>query len=269
MNIKSLVPLLGLVTAAHLAADPVADALQRGLLAEEIERNPTNAAIAYEAAVRLTADQRAVHAAALYHLAECQRRLGRTNEARENFTRLLRQFPDQARFAELARREAPEAEASSAHRAAEEGPDTRNLQEEVLRAQVMGVRESLQQHERRVRGLEQQINQIQSTSQELRPRLIIALSPNPLIQQLLTELSEAEVRAKTLESSFGPEYPERKSAAAQIQEIHHQLDLEAEGVRETLRIQLNNALEERKRLGFDLNNAEQQLTKFLSLKPAR
>jgi tetratricopeptide (TPR) repeat protein len=90
--------------ALNLSADPVTEALQRGLIAEEVSHNLTEAVAAFEEAVRLSAEQRTVQAAALYHLADCQWQMGQTNQAARIFQRLVREYPDQKRFAELAER---------------------------------------------------------------------------------------------------------------------------------------------------------------------
>ncbi|MCW5557425.1 MAG: hypothetical protein KIT22_06305, partial [Verrucomicrobiae bacterium] len=85
--------LLALSASALQAADPVRDALQRGLVAEEAERDFEKAATAYREAVRLGEEQQAAFATALFRLAETERRLGRTNEAALLYRRLMSDFP--------------------------------------------------------------------------------------------------------------------------------------------------------------------------------
>lgn len=88
---------------AH-GADPVREALQRGLLAEEAKQDLAAAREAYAEAVREADLQREMAATALYRLAETERLLGRTNVARDLFTRLVVQYRDQTNLTEAARR---------------------------------------------------------------------------------------------------------------------------------------------------------------------
>ena len=73
------------------AAESVQDAFRRGLLAEETTRDLKAAAEAYSEAVRLTVDQRAIEATALFRLAECQKKLGNATEATTTLQRLARE----------------------------------------------------------------------------------------------------------------------------------------------------------------------------------
>ncbi len=86
-----------------LAADPLTELLQKGLLEEEVHRNLNAAAAAYEAAVRQADAQRAAAATAVFRLAETYRKLGRTNDAVAQYRRILDQFADQTPLAALSR----------------------------------------------------------------------------------------------------------------------------------------------------------------------
>jgi cytohesin len=86
-----------------LAADPLLESLQKGLLEEEVNRDLNTAAQAYEAAVRQADAQRQAAATAVFRLAETYRKLGRTNDAVAQYRRLLEQFADQAPLAALSR----------------------------------------------------------------------------------------------------------------------------------------------------------------------
>ena len=94
--------------------DPVREAVERGLAAEESGKDFAGATKAYTDAVAAADGRRATHATALFRLAEVQRRQGRTNEATELYARLLVEFPDQSEMVAVARRHAgAEAAASS------------------------------------------------------------------------------------------------------------------------------------------------------------
>lgn len=90
------------------AADPLTEAFQRGLLAEESQRDLKAAAAAYDEVLRQADAQRELIATALFRRAEVRRRLGRTNEAEADYRRLLRQFAEQTNLMELARVRLPQ-----------------------------------------------------------------------------------------------------------------------------------------------------------------
>jgi ankyrin repeat protein len=68
--------------------------LQKGLFEEEVNRNFEAAAAEYRAAASQFDRQRNYGATAIFRLAECQRKLGRTNEAQILYRRITREFPD-------------------------------------------------------------------------------------------------------------------------------------------------------------------------------
>ncbi len=86
--------------------DPVREAVERGLAAEESGKDIAGATKAYTDAVAAADGRRATHATALFRLAEVQRRQGRTNEATELYRRLLVEFPEQTEMVAVARRHA-------------------------------------------------------------------------------------------------------------------------------------------------------------------
>ena len=63
------------------AADPLQTALQDALLNEEGRRDLTAAIAGYEQVIKAVDAQRRLAATAVFRLAECYRKLGRTNEA--------------------------------------------------------------------------------------------------------------------------------------------------------------------------------------------
>jgi tetratricopeptide (TPR) repeat protein len=126
-TLSSLLVLLWLTSLPAVAAatDALNEALQRGLLAEEAQRDLPAAAAAYAEAVRAGDDLRAPMATALFRLAESQRRLGQTNEALGNYRRLLREFPDQTNMTSLALRFLPATVQAAS-------PNPRSEQEQLL-----------------------------------------------------------------------------------------------------------------------------------------
>lgn len=84
------------------AADPLSEAFQRGLLAEETRADFQAASAAYGDVIRLADAQRDLIATALFRLSETQRRLSRTNDAIAGYRRLIREFSTQTNLVTLA-----------------------------------------------------------------------------------------------------------------------------------------------------------------------
>ncbi len=90
-------------SAAAFAADPFTEALQKGLLDEEVNHDYAAAARAYESAVRQADVMRQAGATAVFRLGECYRRLGRTNDAVAAYERILRDYSGETNLVKLSR----------------------------------------------------------------------------------------------------------------------------------------------------------------------
>ena len=102
LHIPSLMSVfLGLMLTLR-AADPLTEAFQRGLLAEETRADFQAASAAYGEVIRLADAQRDLIATALFRLSETQRRLSRTNDAIAGYRRLIREFGTQTNLVALA-----------------------------------------------------------------------------------------------------------------------------------------------------------------------
>jgi hypothetical protein len=77
------------------------DALAAGLLHEESANDLAAAAAAYRQAIQQFDRQRADAANAIFRLGEVYRKLGRLEEAKVQYARVLREFPDMVRLTEL------------------------------------------------------------------------------------------------------------------------------------------------------------------------
>lgn len=83
------------------ADSQLAPLIQQGLFEEEANRNLPAAIQAYEAALREFDKDRNLAATAVFRLAECFRKQGRTNEAATLYGRVTREFSDQAHLVSL------------------------------------------------------------------------------------------------------------------------------------------------------------------------
>lgn len=100
---RLMLGLLVFLPTALLAADPLAELLQKGLYEEEANQNPRAAIEFYQSLVQRTDDQRRLAATAVYRLGECYRKLGQTNEAVAQYQRVVRDYTDQDALLKLSR----------------------------------------------------------------------------------------------------------------------------------------------------------------------
>jgi tetratricopeptide (TPR) repeat protein len=82
--------------------------LSEGLLHEEGDVDPARAIESYQQIVRDFDQRRPAAAQAIFRLAESYRKLGRTEEAKVQYARILREFTDQPQLAQLSQRQLSE-----------------------------------------------------------------------------------------------------------------------------------------------------------------
>jgi cell division septation protein DedD len=92
--------LLLLALAAAGAQTPAADALRKGIVEEDANRDLNAAIRSYEAAMTAPGVERSTAALALFRIAECYRKQGNARQATEAYQRLARDFADQRALAE-------------------------------------------------------------------------------------------------------------------------------------------------------------------------
>ena len=100
---KTALILIVFVTTHLMAADPISDALQKGLFEEEANHDLHAAIKAYQSVLDQTAEQRKLTATAVFRLGECYRKLNKTNEAVTQYQRVVREFSDVAPLAMISR----------------------------------------------------------------------------------------------------------------------------------------------------------------------
>ncbi len=227
---KHLLTLFVLVAAtlAATAQDPVRDALQRGLLAEESQRDLKAAAESYAEAVRAADAQRTVHATALFRLAEVQRRLGQTNEARANYLRVVREFGEQSNLVTLARKQVGT-------------PETARVDRTFLNAQITEVRSGVE----RLRSVESELrdkfDHYRSMDRDRLTDVLAVNEPTPALTALKERRIEAEQRLTQLSTDFGPEHPERRKALVGIKELHELIDHEVVAILSAMESRIQEA----------------------------
>ena len=85
------------------SAEPLEQAFQSALLAEEARRDLDAAIRGYEAIVAQVDAQRAIAATAVFRLGECYRKQGRAQDAVAQYQRLLRDYPGESTLVRLSR----------------------------------------------------------------------------------------------------------------------------------------------------------------------
>lgn len=95
--------LFTMTAAASAATNDVSGLLQKGLFEEEANRNLEAAIQAYQGVIAETDKDHQFAATAIFRLAECYRKLGRTNEATAQYQRVIRDFSDQTELVRLSR----------------------------------------------------------------------------------------------------------------------------------------------------------------------
>jgi ankyrin repeat protein len=101
---RSRLGLITLLSAGLMtSAATLTETLQQGLIAEENDRNLSNAITAYEAVLRDFGELHRAAATAVFRLAECYSRMGRTNDAIAQYQRVINEFSDESSLTALSR----------------------------------------------------------------------------------------------------------------------------------------------------------------------
>jgi ankyrin repeat protein len=126
---------------AQTATNDTTAALQTGLYEEEVNRNLEGAIRAYQDVLRQFDDQRKIAATALFRLAECCRKQGRTNDALAHYERVTREFADQSQLAAASRRHLPSSRPAGGVATRD---DARQRQLELIEKEIAVVQRQLE-----------------------------------------------------------------------------------------------------------------------------
>ncbi len=95
--------ILLLTATLAVAQDRLADQLRKAIVEEESNQNLDKAVQAYQNILNQFDEERAMAATALFHLAECYRKLGKKDMATAAYQRVVREFADQTKLADASR----------------------------------------------------------------------------------------------------------------------------------------------------------------------
>jgi tetratricopeptide (TPR) repeat protein len=176
---KPKLTLLIIVLTASLvgAQDRLADQLRKALVEEESYQNLNKAIQAYQSILAQFDEERRTAATALFHLAECYRKLGKNDLAAAAYQRVVREFPDQTKLADASRNYLPKN--LLAGQDAREAADRRLVAEARQRYRVL---------------LEQEIKLVEAQIESMQKRVEIGgVSPmGPEMSALKKELLELQ-----------------------------------------------------------------------------
>lgn len=207
--------------------DPVREALERGLAAEESTRDLAGAAKAYTDAVAAADARRSIHATALFRLAEVQRRQGKTNEATELYRRVLAEFPDQAEMVAASRRHMGEARPAT------------SAAGNSLALQRLGMRhQDLLRAERDLSLATDRLNHYQNLNEDQRLQWLAREVPTSWARMLLEKIATSQQALATLATDFGPAHPNRVAAESLLKAIEEQVFQETSSAREALQSEM-------------------------------
>ncbi|HRZ38501.1 MAG TPA: ankyrin repeat domain-containing protein [Candidatus Paceibacterota bacterium] len=210
----SLVPCL----LCALAADPLTESFQKGLLEEDVNRDLEAAAQAYESAVKQSDLQRRTAATALFRLAEVYHKLGRTNEAAAQYERVLMDFADQTNLVSLARQNL--IASGSGFAAAGRVPD---FQRAALDREV-----ALQTAElTRLTALRNQLASLPPG--ELAPALSVA-TPDTQLAGLLERRAKEQQQLAVLRTRYAEDHPTMKETQLLLSRLEEQIGERANAV---------------------------------------
>ena len=252
-----LLLLLGLLAPAApaRAAEDLSAILQRGLFEEEANHDLAAAIKAYESVVSATDTQRKLAGTALFRLAECYRKLGRTNEAVTRYQRVLREYPDQPKLIELSR-EYLVTSAPSALTATRDSERMRQLERSLGEAQTDVIQKSAL------------YAQLTNTSRSDLRRSLSAIFPDTLLTRLQEDQAKAEQRLPELAQAVSPNHPDFKAATALRELIQKQIDDRIDGILGRFKLELlsrqANVAQLQKELDAERQSASSERTPALS-----
>jgi len=103
MKSKLILTILMLSASLAMAQDKMADQLRKAIIEEESNQNLDKAIQAYQSILKQFDQERQTAAMALFHLADCYRKQGKSNQAIAAYKRVAQEFGDQTQLADASR----------------------------------------------------------------------------------------------------------------------------------------------------------------------
>lgn len=187
------------------AADELSLQLQKGLLAEEVHRDYATALKAYQAAVAVYDTNRQAAATAVFRLGETYRKLGRTNEARAQYERVLFEFADQSALAGAAMKQM---QADFGRAAVPASVTTTSPGDDAQRKLLLSE----------LRMREAQLASLKKLKAESLPMALMQWQYNDQLNSLLKSGDELRLQRAVKLKDLSPEHPEIVRSDAALKE---------------------------------------------------
>ncbi len=204
----------------------VSGMLQRGLFEEEANHNLDAAIQAYQSVITQTDKDHQFTATAIFQLGECYRKQGKTNEAKVEYQRILREFSDQAELVKLSREYAGSSAAML--------PPSNQTGSLELQSQVAAAKAEADTYLRQIKGLH-----------ELEPekRRVFAQQhyPNPVLNSLMQDAVKTEQELARKKNDLGNNHPDVQQATVALKTIYQQIDAQVDGIMIGLAEKMNAA----------------------------
>jgi tetratricopeptide (TPR) repeat protein len=195
MTMKLALAILLAIPSVAAAQGKLADQLRKAIVEEEVDQKLDKAGESYTKILAQYDEDRKVAAAALFHLAECSRKLGRKEKAIAAYQRVLREFIDQTALADASRNNLSQVYGISPERV----PDVLSQREQDRQKLQLLEIENQEKELQLALGIEG--NRLEEARKKLLSGLV---SPNDLppiqfeIERIKMRLSEAALRKSIL-----------------------------------------------------------------------
>jgi ankyrin repeat protein len=195
----------------HAQTNDLTALLQQGLFEEQANRNLDAAIADYSSLAAHFEKDRQLAATAVFRLGECYRAQGRTNEAAEQYGRIVRDFPDQQTLATLSRQDLAGMGMS--------GPQTPAV--ETVAAESSDAK---------------LWNQLKDKPRDELGKILPTLIPDAVLDDLLKKRNEAQSQRASLVVDYSTNNPTVARVDALLAELNRQIGERISGMMEALEL---------------------------------
>ncbi len=218
--------------------------LQQGLFEEQANRNLPAAISDYQALANQFDTDRQIAATAIFRLGECYRMENKTNEAAQEYQRIIGDFSDQKTLVTLSRQNLTGM-----------GMTSGNPADQLTSA---ALSETFASSPPQSAELWDKVKNLSRADLE---KVLPMLAPDPVLTSLLQKRDEAETKLSSLSIYYSTNFPDYKAQQAVLDEINRQISGKIDGIMEVLKLnaqEANSTLAQNKGSGSAPTDAEDQ-----------
>ncbi|HEX5398334.1 MAG TPA: ankyrin repeat domain-containing protein, partial [Verrucomicrobiae bacterium] len=224
-------------TVARAQTNNLTALLQQGLFEEQANRNLEAAIADYQALARQFDKDRAIAATAVFRLGECYRMQGKTNEAAAEYQRVLRDFPDQTRLADLSRQYLGE---------------TNVITSATTFASQVAIRIRLEELKASYAKLQTEVGRLKTLPPEQLTQELPTFASDNLLGELVSRLFAATQQLTVLKQNYSTNYPDVLREQTLIDVINTQIKDRETGILNSFEAQLKSRKAEISKLETEL-----------------